>query len=199
MAGRGRDFSSYLERIVQKAGLEFTTREGPDDWERFRQELEARGIWHEEKEVELRAAFDVMQDMQLKKLSEVESTLLELQERRVRLWSVVALIATGLVSILTVLISGYSSFLQSLKELLRDARVTELFVGPAMAAATGAGSGVSIGPVFVYGVYVLFSVAYLGTLIGIFFGKLPKDRANAFEVFKTLNDFFIGAVSGTLL
>lgn len=51
-------------------------------------------------------------------------------------------------------------------------------------------------PIFVYGIYVVFTIAYVVCLFGLFFGKLPKDRSNAMEMLKTLTAFFIGVISG---
>jgi uncharacterized membrane protein len=56
-----------------------------------------------------------------------------------------------------------------------------------------------IGPVVVYGVYILLAVAYTVSLFAIFFGRENRDRVNAMEVFKNLNAFFIGAISGKIV
>jgi uncharacterized membrane protein len=51
-------------------------------------------------------------------------------------------------------------------------------------------------PIFVYGVYIVLGLGYLVCLVGLFFGKTPKDRSNAMELIKTLTAFYIGVVSG---
>ena len=53
-----------------------------------------------------------------------------------------------------------------------------------------------IGPVVVYGMYLLLAVAYIVALFAIFLRRENRDRVNAMEMFKTLNAFFIGAISG---
>jgi hypothetical protein len=48
-------------------------------------------------------------------------------------------------------------------------------------------------------VYILLAVAYTVSLFAIFFGRENRDRVNAMEVFKNLNAFFIGAISGKIV
>jgi hypothetical protein len=53
-------------------------------------------------------------------------------------------------------------------------------------------------PILLAVVYFLLGIAYLVTLIGFTCAKDPKVRSNSMEVFKGLNAFFIGAISGKL-
>jgi hypothetical protein len=117
-------------------------------------------------------------------------------------WAIGVVGSVGLMAMVTTLVSGFGSFYSSLLMLVKDGfAISDLFFTPVLAETARAvqGNANLIAPVFVYGIYLLFAIAYLCTLMGLFWARTPKDRSNASEVFKTLNAFFIGAVSGKLI
>ncbi|MGJ4995703.1 hypothetical protein ACQR0Z_14855 [Bradyrhizobium sp. HKCCYLS3077] len=115
----------------------------------------------------------------------------------------IAIIA-GLFSAGSSLVSGFEPFRESLQGLLSviyKYLKTSSFISSTVYAQSGAPVGIPpaaqlLGPVFVYIVYVLFSIGYVVSLFGLFFGKQPKDKANAMEILRNLTAFFIGAISG---
>ncbi len=82
------------------------------------------------------------------------------------------------------------------------ALIQHLFVSPAHSQAmlqTGSNmnSTTTGAPFLIYVVYTLFSIAYIFSLFGAFLStKNTRRQANAFEAFKTLTAFFIGAATG---
>jgi hypothetical protein len=107
----------------------------------------------------------------------------------------------GAVSAITSLIVGYKPFVEALKSIFSSTTTHSLIQVVPMAYAEGLSATVpasarQIGPVFVYGVYILLSVAYIVSLFAIFFSKETRDKGNAMDMFKKLNAFFIGAISG---
>ena len=105
----------------------------------------------------------------------------------------------GAASLFAALVSGFRPFIDAIRSFVAPFGLHSIFSIVSMAYAQGTPAGVTqpqIAPVVVYGVYILFSVAYIVSLSAIWLGKETRDRANAMEVFKNLNSFFIGAISG---
>jgi hypothetical protein len=114
------------------------------------------------------------------------------------------IIVAGLASAAMSLVSGFAPFRESVEALFRVLSLsikTSSIISTTVFAQSGTPAGITpasqlIGPVFVYIVYVLFSIGYVASLIGLFYGKQPKDKANAMEILRNLSAFFIGAISG---
>ena len=120
-------------------------------------------------------------------------------ERKGSLWTVA--VATAVIGVISALLtSALPSFLDAVHQLLDGGVKTGFLISPAFAEAGGMLNGQPpILPIFIYGIYVLFSLAYLVSLFGMFLPKDERVRNNANEVFKNLNAFFIGALSGKLV
>lgn len=107
----------------------------------------------------------------------------------------------GFAAVTSNLIAGFPDFIRAIERFISGKNYGLLeFIGTAYAetipqAAAAATSG-PIAPIFVYAVYVLLSLAYVVTLFFIFFAKDDKDKGNALDLFKNLNAFFIGSITG---
>jgi hypothetical protein len=103
--------------------------------------------------------------------------------------------AVGIAAIVTTLVTSFSNVRAAFREFLF--RVSELIVTSADAATNPVGpSAAVILPVFVFGIYVLFAIAYIVSLWMMFKGDTPKSRSTALRVWEGLNAFFIGVLSG---
>jgi hypothetical protein len=105
----------------------------------------------------------------------------------------------GLSAAVATLLDNFQSFLTAIRTLFHNISLGDL-IGVIAHAQSGQTPNISTNqtalPIIFYGIYVVFTIAYIVCLVGLFFGKLPKDRANAMEMLKTLTAFFIGVISG---
>jgi hypothetical protein len=108
----------------------------------------------------------------------------------------------GVISALLTLAAGFRPFIDAVRRLFSGESVHGVldFISTAFAqtpqATTLAQSSAQLGPILVYGVYVLLALAYVVSLYNVFLGRDIKDKRNAMDMFKNLNAFFIGAISG---
>jgi hypothetical protein len=113
--------------------------------------------------------------------------------------------AIGFVGALLTLAAGFKPFLDALRKLFSGSSTEGLshFFSTALAQAAQTApvsqTSVQLAPVLVYGVYILLAIAYVVSLFQVFMGREVKDKGNAMEMFKNLNSFFIGAISGKIV
>jgi hypothetical protein len=109
--------------------------------------------------------------------------------------------ALGFVGAILTLTSGFRQFLDAIRKLFDNADAVGFLniVSTAFAQAAQAPlaqTSAQLAPVLVYGVYILLAIAYVVSLFNVFRGREVRDRSNAMDMFKNLNSFFIGAISG---
>jgi|ERR1043166_530843 hypothetical protein len=106
-------------------------------------------------------------------------------------------IVAGFAAMFAKLISGFPEFVESIKKIFPWA-TAHSFISPALAQSGGGNTlaSVPLWPIIVYGIYILFAIGYVYSLIKVFSAEKSKDRANAMEIVKGLTAFFIGAISG---
>jgi hypothetical protein len=125
-------------------------------------------------------------------------------ERAGRSFRFLLVVAIGIASIGATLLAGFPQFVSGIRHILTLSSASHgiLLFGTAYAETTAQSSPTAtvsqVAPVLVYGVYVLLAIAYVASLMVLLIGgEARKDTA--LEIFKGLNAFFIGAVSGKLV
>lgn len=121
--------------------------------------------------------------------------------RKEKLLFLVSVAVGGLSSAIASLLYGYEKFIDALQSLFGPRFVHGMLnVFPSAYAETTtsitpAGPAAQLGPIVVYGIYVLFAVGYVASLISLLFGQ-DSRKDIALDIFKTISAFFIGAISG---
>jgi hypothetical protein len=107
------------------------------------------------------------------------------------------LIPLGLASAILSLIVAYKPFVNALKSIFQVGMNASVISTAYAQSAHTLQNPVSLAPVLIYLIYALFSIAYVFSIITAFvYCKTPRMQANAFDSFKLLTAFFIGAATG---
>jgi hypothetical protein len=104
----------------------------------------------------------------------------------------------GIASAIYALLSAYQPFIDVLNAIIRRGGIGMIFISTAYAEnAPTLQNPISLTPVLIYLIYSLFAIAYILIIVAAFiYCKTPRMQANAFDGFKLLTAFFIGAATG---
>jgi hypothetical protein len=95
------------------------------------------------------------------------------------------------------LLTAYKPFMEAVYAIFKVG-INTIFISTAYAqSAHDLQNPIPFAPVLIYLVYALFSIAYVFAIFSAFiYCKTPRMQANAFDGFKLLTAFFIGAATG---